>query len=314
MPVSKRIQYHEYGGPEVMRLETFTPPTPGKGEMLVRVRAAAVNPMDGGIRMGRLKALTGSSFPRGMGHDLAGVVEAVGPGVTRLHVGDEVVGFAGMKSSGAFGERVVVEAKAFVKKPENLSFEQAATLPVPAGTAFQALVQNGRLKAGQSVFITGCLGAVGRSAVAIALARGASVTGSVRGPAAAEARALGVGTTVDFDFDPKTLAGRFDVILDSSGKLAYADAKSMLKPRGTIVDILPFPPVKYLRAALSRHYKVQATRLVPGQLEAVLDLAAQGGLELPIERMVPLAEAVEALTDFELDNRSGRGKLVVTMG
>lgn len=309
---AKRIQYHEYGGPEVMRLEEFVPPAPGKGEVLVRVRAAAVNPMDAGIREGRLKTVTGTSFPRGLGHDLSGVVEAVGPGVTRLQVGDEVVGFAGIKTSGAFGQLAIVKEQACAVKPAGLSFEEAATLPVPAGAAYQALVHNGHLRAGQSVFITGCLGGVGRSAVAIALAHGAKVTGSARDTAADQARAIGVETVVGFDIDPKGFRGQFDVILESSGKLAYADAKLMLARGGTFVDIIP-SPAKFLRSALPGPYKVQATRSDPAQLMAILDLAAQGKLQLPIERRVPLGDAVAALTDYELHPASGRGKLVVTM-
>ncbi|MBS1906348.1 MAG: NADP-dependent oxidoreductase [Actinobacteria bacterium] len=295
-----------------MRLEPFTPPVPKKGELLVRVRAAALNAMDAGIRAGRLKALTGKRFPRGLGHDLSGIVEATGPGVTRIEVGDEVVGFAAFKTAGAFGELTIVAEEACAAKPAGLSFEEAATLPVPAGAAFQALVVNGNLKAGQSVFVTGCLGAVGRSAVQIALARGATVTGSARDTAADEARALGVGTVVGFDVAPSALAGRFDVVLESSGKLSYNDAKVMLKPGGKVVDVIP-TPAKYLRAALTRRYTVQATKNDPAQLAEILDLAAQGRLRLPIERTVPLDQAVAALTDHELHPAPGRGKLVITM-
>jgi NADPH:quinone reductase-like Zn-dependent oxidoreductase len=313
MPVATRIQYHEYGGPEIMRLETFTVPTPGRHEVLVRVRAAGSNPMDGGIRRGRLKSLTGNAFPRGLGHDLSGIVEAVGAQVTRVHVGDEVLGFAGMKSSGAYGEFAIVDDDSCAIKPATLSFEEAATLPVATGTAYQALIKNGRLKAGQSVLITGCLGAVGRSAVAIALAHGATVTGSARSTRADEARAIGVSTVIDYDFDPKALTGRFDVILDSTGKLPYADAKAMLRPGGTIVDIIP-SAAKFVRALVRRSYKVQATRSDPAQLDAIVDLAARGLLRLPITETVPLDRAVEAITRHEADDRPGRGKLVVTVG
>jgi NADPH:quinone reductase-like Zn-dependent oxidoreductase len=152
--------------------------------------------------------------------------------------------------------------------------------------------------------------------VAVALDHGASVTGSARSTAADQARALGVDTVVDFDFDPGTLGGRFDIILESSGKLAYACGKSMLKPGGTFIDLIP-SPVKFLRSALPGHYKVQATKNDPAQLEEVLKLAARGRLQLPIERTVPLADAVsaltESLTEFELNPKPGRGKLVVTM-
>lgn len=134
----KRIQYHQYGGPDVMRLEDFEPARPGTGEVLVRVRAAAANPMDWGIRGGAMKMVTGRKFPRGLGYDFAGVVEAVGDGVTRLAVGDEVLGGASVKASGAFAEMVLAAEKGVVKKPENLSFEEAAAIPTVDLTAFQA--------------------------------------------------------------------------------------------------------------------------------------------------------------------------------
>jgi len=113
----KRIQYHQYGGPEIMRLEDFEPAPLAADEILVRVHAAGANPMDFGIRAGRMKMVTGRSFPRAMGYDFAGVVEAVGDRVTRLHVGDEVLGGTTMKSAGAFADVVVTKEKLVVKRP-----------------------------------------------------------------------------------------------------------------------------------------------------------------------------------------------------
>ena len=144
----KRIQYHQYGGPEVMRLEDFEPAPPGADEVLVRVRAAGANPMDFVIRAGRMKMVTGRRFPRAMGYDFAGVVEAVGDRVTRLRVGDEVLGGPPMKSAGAFADVVVTQEKRIVKKPANLSFEDAAALPTVGVTALQAVITHGKAAAG----------------------------------------------------------------------------------------------------------------------------------------------------------------------
>jgi len=200
----RRIQYHQYGGPEVMGLEDFEPAPLGAHQVRVRVKAAAANPMDFGIRAGAMRMVTGRRFPRAMGKDFAGVVEAIGGGVTRLRVGDAVLGGTTMKASGAFADVVVAEEKGVVLKPEGLSFEDAAALPTPGITALQALTRAGRLQAGQTVFVHGCLGAVGRSAVQIALSRGALVGGSCRDTAAEEARELGVDPVVGFEFDPRT--------------------------------------------------------------------------------------------------------------
>ncbi|MET7671037.1 NADP-dependent oxidoreductase [Micromonospora luteifusca] len=307
----KRIQYHEYGGPEVMRLEDFEPARPGKGEVLVRVRAAAVNPMDAGIRAGRLKMVTGRKFPRGLGHDFSGVVAAVGDGVTRIRVGDEVVGGASIKGAGAFAEMVVAEEKGVVKKPANISWEEAAALPTPALTAYQALVNKGRLTTGQSVFVAAALGAVGRSAVQLALTMGASVGGSCRGSAVQEARDLGVSPVVEFDFDPARLAGRFDVVLDASGKLPLTSAKTLVKSGGHIIDIHP-APAKFVRAALPGPYEVLVASAVPADLEQVVRAAARGALRMPIAATVPLGEAIPALTEFERRSGPRGGKLIIT--
>ncbi|MEU0877024.1 NADP-dependent oxidoreductase [Lentzea sp. NPDC005914] len=255
MTTAKRIQYHRYGGPEVLRLEDFRPARPGPGEVLIRVKAAAANPMDRKIRNGEMKMLTGWKFPRGLGHDFAGVVVAVGDGVTRLGVGDEVLGGTGLKAAGAFAEMVVAEEKAVVTKPPNLSWEEAAAIPVVGLTAFQALVNTGELQAGQAVFIHGCLGGVGRSAAQIALARGASVGGSCRDTAAHDARGLGINPIVDFDFDATKLAKRFDIVLDTAGTLPIGAAQALLKPGGRIIDINP-TPAKFARSALPGPYRV----------------------------------------------------------
>ncbi|MBB4682602.1 NADP-dependent oxidoreductase [Amycolatopsis jiangsuensis] len=313
MTTMKRIQYHRYGGPEVLRLEEFAPARPGAGEVLVRVRAAAANPMDWGIRGGAMKMVTGRKFPRGLGHDFAGVVEAVGEGVDRIGVGDEVLGGAPISTSGAFAELVIAEAKGVVRKPANLSWEEAAALPTVALTAYQALYDKGKLQPGQAVFVHGSLGGVGRSVTQLALARGASVGGSCRASAAAEARELGLSPVVDFDFDPEPLSNRFDVVVDTAGKLPSAAGRKLLKPGGHLVGVHP-TPANIAKSALPGPFKVQITRTVTKDLEEVARAAGQGTLRLPIARTVPLTEAIAALTELELKGTPKGGKLVITTG
>lgn len=313
MAPMKRIQYHEYGGPEVMRLEDFEPARPGAGEVLVRVRAAASNPMDWGIRNGGLKRLTGRSFPRGLGHDFAGVVDSVGEGVTRVGVGDEVLGAAPLKAAGAFAEMVLAEEKGVVKKPAELSFEDAAAIPTVGVTAFQALLGKGKLHPGQAVFVHGCLGGVGRAAAQIALARRASVGGSCRATAARDALDLGIAPVVDFDFDPTPLSGRFDVVLDTAGTLPINAARMLLKSGGRIIDINP-TPAKFARSVLPGPYKTMIGQPVTKDLEEVVRAAAQGTLRQPIARVAPLTEAIAALTELELKRTPKGGKLIITTG
>ncbi|MFJ3043476.1 NADP-dependent oxidoreductase [Streptomyces tendae] len=309
----KRIQYHQYGGPEVMRLEDFEPARPGSGEVLVRVRAAAANPMDWGIRSGAMKMVTGRKFPRALGYDFAGIVEAVGKDVTRLAVGDEVLGGASIKASGAFAEMVLAEERGVVKKPAHLSFEEAAAIPTVGLTALQAVVKKGKLQRGQSVFINGCLGGVGRAGAQIALAHGASVGGSCRATATQDARDLGLDPIVEFGFDPTGLSGRFDLVLDTADTLPTDAAKKMLKPGGRIVSIHP-TPASMAKSALPGPYNVLITRPVTADLEEVARAAGRGTLRVPIARTVPLTDAIEALTELEREGTPKGGKLVITTG
>jgi NADPH:quinone reductase-like Zn-dependent oxidoreductase len=311
MATSRRIQYHQYGGPEVLRLEEFEPARPGPGEVLVRVKAAAANPMDWKIRGGEMKIMTGRKFPRGLGHDFAGVVAAVGEGVTRLGVGDEVLGGAGIKAAGAFAELVVAEAKAVVRKPANLSWEQAAALPIVGLTAFQAIVGKGGLRAGQAVFIHGCLGGVGRSAAQLAVARGVCAAGSCRAAAAHEARDLGIDPVVEFDFDAAKLAGSFDLVFDTAGTLPVKAARALLRPGGRILDINP-TPAKFARSVLPGRYHLLIAKVGFADLETVAQAAADGVLRPPIARTVPLGASIAALTELETRRTPKGGKLVIT--
>lgn len=311
MPAVKRVQYHRYGGPEVLRLEDFEPPRPGRGEVLVRVKAAAANPMDWKMRNGEMRLMTGRGFPRGVGNDFAGVVEAVGAGVTRVRAGDAVLGGTSLKGAGAFAEMVIASEKAVVRKPAELSYEQAAAIPVVGLTAFQAMLGKGQLRPGQAVFVNGCLGGVGRAAAQIALISGASVGGSCRATAAAEARELGITPVVEFGFDPARLERRFDLVFDTAGTLSTTAARTLLKPGGRILDIVPTPS-KFARSALPGPYRVMMGRPSTADLDEVARLAAQGRLRIPIARTVPLADAIPALTELERHRTPTGGKLIIT--
>jgi NADPH:quinone reductase-like Zn-dependent oxidoreductase len=316
MPQFKRIQYHQYGGPKRMRLESADVPVPGKGEVLVRVRAAAANPIDWRVRSGDAKLMTGRRFPRGLGNDFAGIVEAVGAGVSRLRAGDEVLGAGTLRTPGAFGELVVAPEKQVVKKPAELSYEQAAALPTVGVAALQCLVGKGRLKAGQSVFITGCLGGVGRAAVQVALSHGASVAGSCRDTAFEDAKALGVTTVVGFDFDASDLAGRFDLVFDTADTLPIKVARTLLKPGGRILDINVSSSNmagKLARSVFSRDYQLVISKYTVKDLEELAQAAARGKLDFRVARTVPLEDAVAALTELEVNHEPKGGKLLITV-
>lgn len=307
----RRVQYHRYGGPDVLTLDDVDTPTPGRGQVLVRVRAAAANAMDWKMRNGDMRAMTGRRFPRGVGHDFAGVVAALGEGVTRLQVGDEVLGGALFKQAGAFADYTLADEHGVARKPDELTFTQAATLPVVGLTAYQALLKVGRLQSGQNVFVNGCLGGAGRIAVQVATGLGAHVAGSCRSGSEAEARQLGVETVVAFDLDPAPLARRYDVVFDTAGTLPYATARRMLKPGGKIVDIVPTLG-KFVRSGLPGPYTAFMGKPDADDLQHVADAAERGDIAVHIQRTVSLPDAIPALTELENAPTSSAGKLVIT--
>ena len=305
----QRIQYHRYGGPGEMRLEQVDLPVPGPGQVRVQVRAAGANPADWAVRSGRLRLVSGHHFPRGLGHDFAGVVDAVGRQVSTHRVGDEVFGIRGIREAGAFCEYLVVDQEKAFPKPSTLSFELTAALPMPGVTAWSAVHDKAQLRAGQSVFITGCLGGVGRAASQLALMRGAEVAGNCSAATRDEALALGLGEVTDYrDFDPTAHRGRFDVVLDTATSLTMSQCAAMLKPGGVAVHVAPY---KLPACLIRRRHKVAAGSPTPEHMSGITDAAEQGGLIPKIGRTVPLGDAIEALTELETTGRP-QGRLVIT--
>jgi NADPH:quinone reductase-like Zn-dependent oxidoreductase len=306
----KRVQYHRYGGPEVLRLAEFALATLGRGQIRVRVRAAAANPMDWKIRSGEMKMMTGRKFPRGLGHDFAGVVEAVGPNVTRFKVGDEVFGATGLKNAGTFAEGLVTEDKTVFLKPQSLSFEEAAALPIVSAAAWTALIDKAKLRAGQRVFISGCLGGVGRIAVQIAGMLGAEIAGSCSAARRDEALVLGVREIVDYHaFDANAYRGRFDVVFDTHGALSPRQCGVMLKRGGVALHLVPTPLKMIWSMLWSRHRTIFA-QVTPQSLAGIVAAVEEGKLAPTIGRTVLLSEAIPAIIELEKTSLSS-GKLVV---
>jgi NADPH:quinone reductase-like Zn-dependent oxidoreductase len=307
----KRVQYDKYGGPEVVRLTSFTLPPPGADEVVVRVAAASINPVDWKIRSGQLKIMTGSKFPRAMGTDFAGTVEAVGSNVSRFQLGDTVVGAVSLKASGAFASKLITSQKLMVKKPDDLSFEQAATLPIAGVTAWCALVKKGKLGRAQKVFINGAMGAVGQADIAIAREMGAEVVGRVSPKSIVQALSLGLANPPDYTKPlPDDLNGKFDIVFDCHGSLTPAEEGRLKKQGGKIYDIAPTAS-KFFRSLLSPSRKLIFADLKPENLQSVVDLAVAGKLALPIVKTCSLENAPEVLASLERGERLN-GKAVIT--
>ena len=234
----KAIVYERFGSADQLRCEEIDKPSPGEGEVLVRVHAASVNPLDwhmvrGTPRLIRLSAEKQGKWMR-PGRDVAGVVESVGTNVTRLRPGDAVFGAC----QGAFADYVCGPQSAFAAKPPSVSFEEAAAVPIAGSTALQGLRDSGRLRAGQRVLINGAGGGVGTFAVQLARLEGAEVTAVCSASAAALVRSLGADRVIDYAQRDFTGGGdRYDLILDLVGSRTYRAMKRILAPDGRIVAV-----------------------------------------------------------------------------
>jgi len=234
------VVIHCYGSPDVMKVEQIAKPTPADDQLLVKVRAASLNPVDwhsmrGSPYIMRMSSGLGAPKDSRVGVDFAGTVEAVGKNVTQFKPGDDVFGGA----DGAVAEYVVVrESRGVALKPTNMSFEQAAAVPVAAVTALQGLRDKGGLKPGQKVLINGASGGVGTFAVQIAKHLGAEVTGVCSTRNVELVRSLGADHVVDYTREDFAKGPqRYDLLLDNVGNRSLSDLRRVLQPKGTLVIV-----------------------------------------------------------------------------
>ena len=328
IPATEQMQaivQRTYGGPDVLQPATLDRPTIGAGEVLVQVRAAGLDRgtwhtmagMPHAVRLG-----FGLRVPKALvpGIDVAGVVVAVGEGVTRLQVGDEVFGIA----RGSFAELAAAEEEKLALKPAALTFEQAAALPVSGITALQGLTDVGRLEAGQHVLVLGASGGVGTYAVQIAKALGATVTGVASAAKADLVRSLGADHVLDYASDDFAAGPvRYDLILDIGGNSSLKRLRRALTPNGTLAIVGGEEGGRWI-GGFDRPFRALALSPFVGQrlamviarehhdgLDRLAELAASGQLVPAIERTYPLREAAAAMAHLVAGN--ARGKLVLTV-
>ena len=319
----KAVVHRRYGSPEVLEIEDVPKPLPTDDEVLVRVRAASVNPADWyamtGLSVARPQSgLRKPKEPR-LGVDMAGEVEAVGRNRTDFKPGDEVFG----ARSGALAEYVCVR-DAVVQRPANLSFVQAAAVPVAAVTALQGLRDKGGLEAGQRVLINGASGGVGTFAVQVAKVLGAEVTGVCSTGNVETARSLGADHVVDYTKDDFTRAlGRHDLLLDIAGSRSFGACRRVLEPEGRLVIVGaqkgnrvlgPLGHVIRLKlASLGRSPRVVffIAKLNKEDLLFLGERLASGEVTPVVDREYALSEVADAFS--YLGEGHARGKIVVTI-
>lgn len=320
----KAIVYRCYGSPDVLNVEDIEKPVPTDNEVLVKVRAAGVNPLDWHFMRGEpsvMRLMSGIGKPKEtrLGVDFAGTVEAVGANVSKFKSGDDVFG----AGTGAFGDYVVVrEDGGIVLKPDNVTFEQAAAVPIAAITALQALRDKGKLKPGQKVLINGASGGVGTYAVQIAKSFGAEVTGVCSTRNVDMVRSLGADHVIDYKVENFTEGEeRYDLIIDNVGNHPLSALRNSMKPQGTLVmiggsgsgiEMLQTSIQALLMSTFSdQEFLGFLARLKQEDLGVLNDLMREGKVTSVIDRTYPLNDVPAAIGYSEEGH--ARGKIVISM-
>ena len=327
-PHMKAVVYTDYGSPDVLEIRDIKKPVPNDDQILIKVRAASINPLDWHFMRGTpsLMRMMGVGLrkpksPR-LGVDMAGQVEAVGKNVTQFKTGDEVFG----GKTGAFAEYVCSSGKSLALKPANLTFEQAASVPIAGITALQGLRDKGHVQPGQKVLINGASGGVGTFAVQIAKSLGAEVTGVCSTRNLDLVRSLGADHVIDYTKEDFTKGDeRYDVILDNVGNQPLAGFRQALKPNGICVMIggggpndggVIGPMGRPIHALLLSPFVSQKmgmfmADLTKEDMSILRDLMQTGKVTPVIDRTYPLSQIAEAIRYLEAGH--ARGKVVITM-
>jgi NADPH:quinone reductase-like Zn-dependent oxidoreductase len=298
----KAIVVHQYGGPEVLKFEDYPDPVPGPGEVLVRVAAASVNPIDYKRRAGLTKDFYPMKFPGLIGVDMAGTVVKIGPGVEGFSVGDQVFAMA----DNTYAELCVVKAAVLAKVPKGLDLIQAAALPLVTTTGNQLLSATG-IKAGQTVLVVGAIGNVGRSAVFTAKQRGATVIAGVLKTQMDRAKTIGADQAVATDDDTALASlAMLDAVADTVGGRTAEKLIAKVKPGGVYASVVEAPPnaAKYPSVKVVHVFSKFDRKTLEFMAEAVRD----GKLVIPISQKLALSDAAKAQAAAE---KGGIGKILL---
>lgn len=315
----RAIVAERFGDPDVLELKEVPKPTPGVGEVLVKVEAASVNPLDIQTRRGDYADHVPQPFK--MGVDVAGVVEAVGESVTGFSAGDDVFySTRVLENEGGYAEYHTERAEIVAPKPSSLSFPEAAAMPIAASTAWVCLIERGRLKAGDRVLVLGGSGGVGLFAVQIARLSGAYVVASSRNEAQELVRDLGAHVTVNYrgndywDTLKEESGDGFDIIVDLVGGDAIEQSLKLLATGGRVVSIVDQPQPQSLYAGWDFNAEIHFVFLTPNadRLKRIGSMADRGLLKPVVEQTLPLAQAAHAHRLIEAGGRTGKIVLVTS--
>jgi NADPH:quinone reductase-like Zn-dependent oxidoreductase len=301
----KAVVLHEYGGPDKLKYEEWDDPEAGDGQILIRVTAAGVNPIDWKLRSGAMKAFMTLELPTILGYDYSGIVRSVGKGVEGYAEGDKVFGRAGK----AYAELLLGDPAGLSKLPDGRDHVEAAALPVVLNTGEQLITQAGKVQSGQTVVITGALGSVGRTAVWVAKKLGAHVIVGVRGSQKKAAEELGADALLALDNHKEMDSlGFVEVVADTIGGVVGEALIAKVKPGGTYASVVG-PPAN---ARLHPTVKVEAFSSHPdaASMRSLAEDIANGKFKIPVDRIIPLADAAKAHAAGE---KGGTGKILLSV-
>lgn len=308
----KAAQITEYGDASTVKINDVPKPEAGEGKVLVEVHASSINPFDITVRSGGVQQRMPLQFPATLGGDFAGVVEAVGEGVTGLAKGDRVYGQAAAiaGNSGAFAEFAITSAEQVAKMPASLDFNQAASLPLVGSSAVQALTEHLNLQPGQKILITGGTGGIGSLAVQIAKHIGAAVTATADKDGLDMARQLGADEVINYETQDITELGRvFDAVFDTTGAL-FDKSLQTLKPGGVGVTMIA-QINEELASKLQVKALMQGTKVNTEHLDKLRQLVEAGVIKPQVDRVFGLDQIADA---FRAKEGGGvKGKIVIAI-
>lgn len=312
MPTMKAVVIHEYGGPDVLKYEDIPRPEPKDDQLLIRVIAAGVNPVDGMIRSGMFAKEGDRAFPVILGGDVAGVVEKVGNKITKFKAGDPVFAYVSLDNSGGYAQYALVTEREAAPKPKSLTYVEAAAVPIVAMTAWQALVDIAKLTAGQTVLIHGGSGGVGSFAIQIAKARGAKVIATASTSNQDFLKQLGADVPIDYSKQKfEDVAKDVDVVLDSIGRDTLGRSYGVVKKGGIIVSLVARPK----EFELEKHgIRGTALNVEPNseELAEIGKLIDDKKIKVIVSHTFPLSEATKAQEQVATGHT--RGKIVLKVG
>lgn len=309
----KAAQIHEYGSPSVINISDIPKPSPADDQVLVEVKATSLNPFDTTIREGYMREMIPLTFPTTLGGDLSGTVIEVGQNVTSLSVGDTVYGQANVVAgnSGAFAEFATTHASQVTLKPTNLSFEEAAALPLAGVSALQALGEHLNLQKDQKLFIHGGAGGIGSLAIQIAKYIGAHIATTARPEDNEYVTELGADEVIDYtNKDFAEVLSDYDAVFDTVGGEDFAKTFQILKPGGKAVSMIAKPD-EALASELKLEAQMQSTGVNTERLTKLAELVEAGAVKPQIAKTFPLDNISEAFTERETGH--SRGKIVIIL-